>query len=268
MHFPNIDPVAFSIGPLAVRWYALAYLVGLIAGWKWGLALAKRDPNKLLKPELFDDFLTWAVIGVIAGGRTGYVLFYNFNEYTADPLEALRVWHGGMSFHGGMLGVILAAWIFSHVKKIPLFAFTDIVACVAPIGLGLGRIANFINGELFGRETDVPWGMVFPHGGNAPRHPSQLYEAATEGLLLLLIMALLSRSNKIRMRKGFMSGTFLALYGVFRFGIEFFREPDPQLGFLFAGATMGQLLCIPMFIAGVAIHAYSLKSPRAKSKRV
>jgi phosphatidylglycerol:prolipoprotein diacylglycerol transferase len=168
-----------------------------------------------------------------------------------------KVWHGGMSFHGGMAGVIVAAWLFARAKKIRFFAFTDLLACVTPIGLGLGRLANFINGELYGRPTDVPWGMVFPRGGDVPRHPSQLYEAFCEGLLLLIIMYFLQRQPKIRARVGFLSGIFLTLYGIMRFSLEFLREPDAQLGFLFAGATMGQLLCIPMIVAGLLILWWS-----------
>jgi phosphatidylglycerol:prolipoprotein diacylglycerol transferase len=196
---------------------------------------------------------------VILGGRAAYVLFYNFSEYAAQPLQALEVWHGGMSFHGGMLGVILAAWIFTRIRQIPFFAFTDPLACVTPIGLGLGRLANFVNGELFGRVSDVPWAMVFPRGGPLPRHPSQLYESLAEGLVLLLIMYGISRCPKARAQHGFISGMFLTLYGCMRFGIEFFREPDAQLGFLFAGATMGQLLCLPMIVAGIAIIIWSGK---------
>jgi phosphatidylglycerol:prolipoprotein diacylglycerol transferase len=259
MPFPHFDPVAFSFGPLVVRWYALAYLAGLVAGWRWCMAMARRD-SSAPRPEFFDEFLSWAVLGVILGGRVGYILFYNFNQYLADPLEIFKVWHGGMSFHGGMLGVIAAAYVFTRKKKIPFFAFTDLLACVTPIGLGLGRLANFVNGELFGRVTDVPWGIVFPRGGPMPRHPSQLYEALAEGLILLLIMFFLSSKPEIRARKGFLSGVFLILYGVFRFGIEFFREPDAQLGFLFAGATMGQWLCVPMIVAGIIILARSVKT--------
>ncbi|MDD4616865.1 MAG: prolipoprotein diacylglyceryl transferase [Alphaproteobacteria bacterium] len=264
MHFPQIDPVAFSVGPIVVRWYALAYLVGLVAGWRWCMAMAKRDPNGVLKPEYFDEFLTWAVVGVIGGGRLGYVLFYNFKDYLANPLEALKIWHGGMSFHGGMLGVIVAAILFTRAKKIPFFAFSDLMACVVPIGLGLGRLANFVNGELYGRETSVPWGFVFPRGGLSPRHPSQLYEAFAEGFVLLIVMILLSKNEKVRKHPGFLSGTFLVLYGFMRFAIEFFREPDVQLGFLFAGVTMGQLLSLPMIAAGAIIILWALRHEYAR----
>jgi len=258
MQFPNFDPVALSLGPLVIRWYALAYLAGFIAGWQWCMALARQD-KRAPRPELYDEFLTWAVVGVILGGRIAYVLFYNAAEYMAHPLEALKIWHGGMSFHGGMAGVIIAAILFTRRHKVSFFAFTDLLACVTPIGLGLGRLANFVNGELYGRVTDVPWGIVFPRGGDLPRHPSQLYEALAEGLVLLLVMFLLSRQPKIRAHAGVLSGAFLVFYGLMRFTIEFFREPDAQLGFLFAGATMGQLLCVPMIVAGVGIIMLALR---------
>ena len=248
--FPTLDPVAVQLGPLAIRWYALAYLGGFLLGWRYGISLLRRSPHALTIKTL-DDFLPWAVVGTILGGRTGYVLFYNASDYLAHPLEALQVWHGGMSFHGGMIGVILAAFLFTRKNKIPFLVFTDILACVTPIGLGLGRLANFINGELFGRVTDAPWGMVFPRGGDLPRHPSQLYEAFAEGIVLFLILFLLSKNPKIWERTGQLSGFFLLFYGLLRFSLEFFRAPDQQLGFLFVGATMGQLLCVPMMMAGL-----------------
>lgn len=252
LSFPNINPVAVSIGPIALRWYALAYLAGFVGGWQWCMAMA-RKASSVVRPEHYDEFLTWAVLGVILGGRLFYVLFYNADEYLAHPMEALQIWHGGMSFHGGMMGVIAAAWLFTRSRKISFLAFTDLLACVTPIGLGLGRLANFVNGELFGRASDAPWAVVFPRGGDLPRHPSQIYEALAEGLLLLLILFFLSRSDRVRAQTGLLSGCFLTLYGIFRFVIEFFREPDAQLGFLFAGATMGQLLCVPMIVVGLVI---------------
>jgi len=258
MPFPSIDPVLFSFGFIVIRWYALAYVAGLVIGWRWCMAMA-RDHLHGIGPELYDEFLSWAVVGVLLGGRVFYILFYNLGEYLAHPLTMFELWHGGMSFHGGMIGVITAAFLFARRKKINFLAFTDPLACVTPVGLGLGRCANFINGELFGRTTDVPWAIVFPRGGDVPRHPSQLYEALAEGLLLLIIIFLMSRSPKIRARAGILSGTFLLLYGTFRFIIEFFREPDPQLGFLFAGATMGQLLCAPMIVAGIGVLIYSIR---------
>ncbi|MBV8549600.1 MAG: prolipoprotein diacylglyceryl transferase [Alphaproteobacteria bacterium] len=242
--------MAFHLGPLAIRWYALAYLAGFLLGWRYCLRLAhsfKHAPSA----DLYDAFLTWAVIGTVLGGRIGYVLFYNGDYYWSHPTEMLQVWHGGMSFHGGMMGVIAAAILFTQRHKLSFFAFTDILACVTPIGLGLGRLANFVNGELFGRTTDVPWAMIFPRGGDLPRHPSQLYEAGLEGLVLFLVLYAFSRQERYRERIGFLSGVFLLGYGLFRFGVEFCREPDPQLGFLFAGATMGQLLCVPMVLFGI-----------------
>lgn len=247
--FPPIDPVLISVGPLEIRWYALSY----VAGFVLGLWLCKKLAvlvGKGLTPEHYDDFLTWAVIGTVLGGRLGYVLFYQFDYYLNAPFEALKVWNGGMSFHGGMLGVIFAAYLFVRSRKLSFFTFTDVLACVTPIGLGLGRLANFINGELYGRVTDVPWGVIFPHGGELARHPSQLYEASLEGLLLFALMMIYVRIPAVRERSGMLSGLFLSMYAVFRFCVEFLREPDAQLGFLLGGVTMGQILCIPMFLFG------------------
>jgi phosphatidylglycerol:prolipoprotein diacylglycerol transferase len=248
--FPIIDPVAIHLGPLAVRWYALAYVVGIVLGTRYAIFLASQNPqgpNKIL----YDDFITYAVLGIILGGRIGYVLFYNFDYYFHNPLDALMVWHGGMAFHGGLIGVITAIFVFTRIKKISFFAFSDILACATPIGLFFGRIANFINGELYGRVSDAPWAMVFPHGGDLPRHPSQLYHAALEGLCLFLIMAVLAQNKKLRARTGFLSGAFLSGYALFRGFVEFFREPDMQIGFLWGGITMGQVLCVPMLLAGL-----------------
>ena len=256
--FPPLDPVLVHIGPLAIRWYALAYLAGFILGWKYCLRLARQNPAGP-EAKYYDDFLTWAVIGTILGGRIGYILFYQFGLYLSDPLEMFAVWHGGMSFHGGLLGVLIAALLFTRRHRLSFFAFVDVLACVTPIGLGLGRLANFVNGELFGRTTDVPWAVLFPRGGSMPRHPSELYEAALEGLALLLIMAWLASTPSLRARAGFLSGSFLVGYGSFRFFVEFFREPDPQLGFLFAGATMGQLLCLPMIAFGAILIARAMR---------
>ncbi len=272
--FPPLDPVAISIGPLAIRWYALAYLAGFIIGWRYCLYLARQNAQGP-SPDRYDEFLTWAVIGTILGGRIGYILFYQPEYYLAHPMDMLRVWHGGMSFHGGLIGVLSAAWGYTRKHKISFLSFMDVVACVTPIGLGLGRVANFINGELYGRVADVAWAVVFPRGGDMPRHPSQLYEALLEGAVLFLILFLLARQKKIRVRPGFLSGAFLAGYGLFRFGIEFFREPDAQLGFLFAGATMGQLLCIPMFLFGLYLifhserrhHKAPVNNERRKNRR-
>jgi len=259
--FPNIHPEIFSVGPFhldgwtlgpfAIRWYALAYIAGLIIGWRYCLALAKRPPQ-IAKAQDIDDFLVWATIGVVLGGRIGYVLFYDLPRYLAEPAEIIKLWHGGMSFHGGALGVCVAIFFFCRQRKIAFLGFSDIIACVVPIGLFFGRIANFINGELWGRPTDVDWAMIFPGDpDHLPRHPSQLYEAFLEGIVLFLLLWVLQRFFSGRRRQGLLSGAFLAGYGIARIIVEFFRQPDAQLGFLFAGATMGQLLSIPLVVVGV-----------------
>jgi phosphatidylglycerol:prolipoprotein diacylglycerol transferase len=246
--YPVIDPVLIAIGPLAIRWYALAYIAGLVLGWRYCLWIAGQPP-KVASREAVDDFLVWATLGVILGGRIGYVLFYKPEFYFENPSEIVAVWHGGMSFHGGTLGVLTALYIFCRRRKIEMLAFADIVACAVPIGLFFGRIANFINSELWGRVTDVPWAMVFPNGGPEPRHPSQLYEAGLEGIVLFVILHALMRAGA-RRRPGTIAGVFLIGYGVARIVVEFFRQPDEQLGFLIGGATMGQLLSIPVLLFG------------------
>jgi phosphatidylglycerol---prolipoprotein diacylglyceryl transferase len=258
--FPAINPVAISLGPFAIRWYALAYIAGLVIGWRYCLALAERPPHRVRRQDV-DDFLVWATLGVVLGGRTGYVLFYNLPYYFAHPIQALYVWHGGMSFHGGAIGVTLAIILFTRARRVPLFAFSDIITEAIPIGLFFGRIANFINGELFGRPTDVPWAMIFPNGGPVPRHPSQLYEAVCEGILLFLVLFIAERRGA-RRRPGVVTGLFLAGYAVARMSGELFRQPDPQLGYLVFGTTMGQLLSIPVLIAGIAIILWARRSPR------
>jgi phosphatidylglycerol---prolipoprotein diacylglyceryl transferase len=257
--FPAINPVAISLGPVAIRWYALAYIVGLLIGWRYCLALAGRPPYLVGRQDV-DDFLVWATLGVVLGGRIGYVLFYKPGYYVFHPLEALYVWHGGMSFHGGALGVTIAILLFTRARQIPLFAFSDIITEAIPIGLFFGRIANFINGELFGRPTQVPWAMVFPNGGSMPRHPSQLYEAFCEGILLFLLLFVAERLGA-RQRRGIVTGLFLAGYAVARMSGELFREPDAQLGYLVFGTTMGQLLSVPLLIAGIAIILWAQRAP-------
>ena len=261
--FPAIDPVAIALGPFVVRWYALAYIAGLLIGWRYCLILADRPPRLVERREI-DDFLVWATLGVVLGGRIGYVLFYQPSYYLNHPLEALYLWHGGMSFHGGALGVAVAIAVFTRARRLPILAFSDIIVEAIPIGLFFGRIANFINGELFGRETDVPWAMVFPNGGPMPRHPSQLYEAFCEGLLLFLLL-LFAESRGARRRPGVVTGLFLIGYAVARMSGEFFRQPDVQLGFLFFigqfGVTMGQLLSIPVLIAGLALIWWAIRKP-------
>jgi phosphatidylglycerol:prolipoprotein diacylglycerol transferase len=250
--FPQFDPVLVQLGPFAIRWYALAYIGSLVLGWRIMRRLVLRTPA-VATQEQTDDFLTWATLGVVLGGRLGYVLFYQPSHYFADPLAALAVWQGGMSFHGGALGVVVALVLFCRKHAIPLLGFADRIAVVTPIGLGLGRIANFINGELWGRPAPdwLPWAMVFPNGGPVPRHPSQIYQALMEGLLLFILLWVLARRETIRARFGVLTGVFLVGYAIARSIGELFRQPDPFLGFLFEGATMGQLLCIPMLIAGV-----------------
>ena len=250
--YPAIDPVLIELGPFVIRWYALAYIAGLVIGWRWCLMLAKRPPL-FVTAEAIDDFLVWATLGVVLGGRLGYVLFYKPDYYLANPLEALQVWHGGMSFHGGALGVVLAIVLFCRQRRINFLAFGDIIVCAAPIGLFFGRIANFINSELWGRVTDVPWAMVFPNGGPLPRHPSQLYEATLEGIVLFLVINGLERSTRIRERPGALSGVFLIGYGVARIIAELFREPDAFLGFLAFGLTMGQILSLPFVLIGLVL---------------
>ena len=252
--FPEIDPVAFQWGWLIIRWYSLAYIFGLLGAWGLARVMSKKSGSQWTVLKI-DDFLLWATIGIILGGRLGYVFFYNLNYYLEYPAQILAIWQGGMSFHGGLIGVIVAAILFARKKEIPLFSMSDILVCVAPIGLFLGRVANFINGELFGRETQqVPWAIIFPAGGDMPRHPSQLYEALTEGILLFVILNVLWWFvPKYRERAGFLTGLFFILYGLSRFVLEFFREPDAHLGFIFEQLTMGQLLCIPMVLLGVLI---------------
>jgi phosphatidylglycerol:prolipoprotein diacylglycerol transferase len=259
MPFPAIDPVAISLGPFAIRWYALAYIVGLLIGWRYCLGLAGRPPYLVARQDV-DDFLVWATLGVVLGGRIGYALFYKPGYYIYHPIEALYVWHGGMSFHGGALGVTIAIILFTRARRIPLFAFSDIITAAIPIGLFFGRIANFINGELYGRPSNVSWAMIFPNGGPVPRHPSQLYEAFCEGILLFILLFAAERLHA-RERPGVVTGLFLAGYAAARMSGEVFREPDPQLGFLIFGTTMGQLLSIPLLIAGILIIAWALRAP-------
>ena len=255
--FPNIDPVAFALGPLVVRWYALAYIAGFLLGWRYCLYLVGLNKDVRPNREDIDDYLPWAILGVILGGRFGYVLFYQSDLYMSHPLEIFKLWHGGMAFHGGVIGVVLSLLIYAGVKKINVFRLADMASCAAPIGVFFGRITNFINGELFGRVTDMPWGIVFPRGGPLPRHPSQLYESLLEGLVLFVILAVLARRDNIRERPGILSGVFLLGYAALRSVSEMFRQPDAQIGFLWGGASMGQLLSAPMILAGLFLIVYA-----------
>lgn len=252
--YPAIDPVLISIGPFAIRWYALAYIAGIILGWRYTLTLVRRGPTsadgRAIGIKDMDDFIVWATLGIVLGGRIGYVLFYKPGYYAFHPLEALQIWHGGMSFHGGLIGVILAMILFARSRGFAFWRLADIVAAATPIGLFFGRLANFVNGELFGRVTDVPWAMVFPHGGPMPRHPSQLYQAFFEGICVFAVLAVLEWRFRVRERPGTMAGAFLISYGCARIVGELFRQPDAQLGFLILGTTMGQLLSAPMVLFG------------------
>ena len=264
--FPQFDPVLIHLGPLAIRWYALAYIVSLILGWRLMRRLAVESPP-IATVFLVDDFLTWATLGVVLGGRIGYVLFYQFYTYRMHPLSIFKVWQGGMSFHGGCIGVTLAILIFCRRYRLPILGFADRIAVTIPIGLGFGRIANFINGELWGRPAPawLPWAMIFPQsapmGTPVPRHPSQIYQALMEGLILFTVLYLLSRSPRIRARFGLLTGVFLVGYAIARSIGELFRQPDAQLGFLWFGATMGQLLSVPMLLGGAGLIAWALRHP-------
>jgi phosphatidylglycerol:prolipoprotein diacylglycerol transferase len=269
--FPAIDPVIVEIGPFAIRWYAMAYIVGLLGGWWYIRHLSRKAVPPIMTDGQVDDLLVWATAGTILGGRVGYVLFYNFAYFLENPLEILQVWHGGMSFHGGLLGVILATVLFCRQRGLSIPRVGDVVACAAPIGLFFGRMANFVNGELFGRAApDVPWAMVFPRGGPDPRHPSQLYEAALEGVLLFVLLLVLWHFTRLPRVAGRMIGVFLVGYGLARTTAEVFREPDAQLGFLAMGVTMGQLLSLPMILGGIVIvvlaNRAAKKAPSDKGK--
>ena len=273
--FPVFDPVAFSIGWFVIRWYALAYISGIVLGWIYARSLVKKErlwngpvPITLLQ---LDDFILWVTIGIIVGGRTGYVLFYNPALFIQHPAEILQLWNGGMSFHGGFLGCVAAVMLFARKNGISILSLGDLTTAVGPIGLFLGRLANFINSELWGRPADasVPWAMVFPNGGPLPRHPSQLYEAGLEGILLFAILAVMVRMGALK-RPGLILGSFIAIYGLARITGEFFREPDPQLGFLWGGLTMGMLLSVPMIIAGTILimMAWRRKAPEPIQKSI
>lgn len=253
--YPQFDPIAFQLGPFAIRWYALSYIVGLLGGWQILRQLAKTTRNPISQIAL-DQLLNWVLFGVILGGRLGYVLFYKPETYLTDPLATLRIWEGGMAFHGGFLGVVIAVILFARRHKIPLWALGDRIALVAPLGLFFGRLANFINGELYGRITTHPAGMVFPSGGPEPRHPSQLYEAGLEGLLLGLILIMAWRWRLSDKAPGMMVGLFVLGYGMARFIVEFAREPDPHIGLYelsFVSLSHGQLLSVPMIAVGLAL---------------
>lgn len=250
LKFPQIDPVLIHLGPVAVHWYGIAYVVSLLLGWRYAVWLARRYAPTITKVHI-DDFMMWALAGIIVGGRLGHILFFEPSRYLNNPLEIFMTWKGGMSFHGGMMGVTLATLLYCRKTGIPTLRFADILAAITPIGLFLGRLANFINGELFGRVTDVPWAMAFPHGGPLPRHPSQIYEAVLEGLLLLALLHVGWRTPALRNHPGCLTGLFLCGYGIARFLVEFVREPDAFYILFGLHLTTGQWLSLPMVIAGI-----------------
>ena len=277
--FPNIDPILVQIGPLAVHWYGIGYIVGILFAWWYAKRLVTNTrlwPDGVLpmKPIDLDDFIVWAAVGVVLGGRTGYVLFYDLKRYIDHPLDIFAIWQGGMSFHGGLLGVILAMTLFSIKRGIRTWSLFDVVAAGVPVGLGLVRIANFVNAELWGRVTDVSWGVVFCNerlqqtvagcvAGLEPRHPSQLYEALLEGLVLFLVLRFLTHSRLKLKTPRFVGGAFICGYGLSRIFVEFFREPDQQLGYLLGGwLTMGMVLSLPMVLAGIWAMATAKPVPQ------
>jgi len=277
--FPAIDPVLIQIGPFAIRWYALAYIAGIFVGWWYAKRLAGNarlwEPaSPPMTPADIDDFVVWAAVGIILGGRVGYVLFYDLPRFLANPLEIFAVWNGGMSFHGGFLGTILAMVLFARRRGIPPWCLIDVIAASVPFGLFFGRLANFINGELYGRVTDAPWGMVFCNqyiveahgecmGGPLPRHPSQLYEAALEGVALFLLIRLFTHKFGRLRYPSFVSGVFCVGYGASRVFVEFFREPDAHIGYLAGALTMGMLLSLPMIAYGIYLMVTALRRPLA-----
>jgi phosphatidylglycerol:prolipoprotein diacylglycerol transferase len=262
--FPMISPILVEVGPFALRWYALAYVAGLIAAWWLGKRLAEDDAlwgaRIHPRPIDVDDLVVYAALGIVGGGRLVYVLFYNPKVYLANPIEILAPWHGGMSFHGGLIGAMLAMLFIARSRGLPILALFDTMAPVAPIGLFLGRLGNFVNGELWGRVSDVPWAMVFPTGGPLPRHPSQLYEAGLEGVVLFTVLMLVVRGGGLR-RPGLTSGLFGLGYALSRIAVEFLREPDAQLGYLYGGwLTMGMVLSLPLGAAGLALLWHATRS--------
>jgi phosphatidylglycerol:prolipoprotein diacylglycerol transferase len=278
--FPHLDPAVFTLpgfdigsmhlGPFPLRWYALAYIAGLILGWRYMVNIVKDERLWLPKqvrptPLACDDFLFWATLGVIFGGRLGYILFYNTQILWTNPLEVLQIWNGGMSFHGGLIGVTLAVFFFARQQKVPLWTMADIVAAVTPIGLFFGRIANFINAELWGRPTDLPWGMIFPTADGLPRHPSQLYEAALEGLVLFSVLRLATHVRLTLKRPGLTAGIFLFCYGLFRAALENVREPDVQMPHFPLGLTMGMMLSLPMLALGAFLVWTRLQPKKARA---
>lgn len=260
--FPQIDPVLLQLGPVKIHWYGVAYVLGIIIGWQWAVSLAKRFHTGFEKIDI-DDAIMWILGGIVIGGRLGHILFYDLFRYLQAPWEIIMVWKGGMSFHGGLLGVMIALAIYCRKRQFLFFALADIFAVVTPIGLCLGRIANFINGELYGRVTTVEWGIIFPHGGPFPRHPSQLYEAALEGITLLAILWFCATRTKLPQTPGRLSGIFLLGYGLSRSFAEIFREPE-TFGLMMGNMTWGQILCTPL----IGLGWFLLRRPASSARPI
>ncbi len=261
----NFDPVFIDLGFLQVRWYSLAYIGGIILGWVYANKIIKKinfkAPNfKFIKSNDIDELIIYLIFGIVLGGRLGYVIFYNFEYFSKNIIEIFKIWHGGMSFHGGLLGVAISILIFSKLKKNNFFKYSDVIACVAPIGLFFGRLANFINGELFGKISNVPWAVIFPEGGNFSRHPSQIYEAILEGVVLLFILNFLATKKLLLLKPGYMSGFFLIIYSIFRIFSEIYREPDTHLGYFLNYFSMGSLLSCVTLIFGFLIIFFIKKN--------
>ena len=260
--YPAFDPVLVQIGPFAIRWYALSYIFGILLGWLYARAIIRNERlwggPAPLRPIDYDDFVLWVTLGIILGGRLGYVAFYNPLYFAAHPWDIFQLWKGGMSFHGGFAGCVVAVILFGRKRGLPVLSLGDITCAVGPIGLFLGRLANFINGELWGRPTNMPWAMVFPGAGPLPRHPSQLYEAAPEGLLLLAVLWAAMRAGALR-RPGLITGMFAVGYAAARMFAEIFREPDAHIGLLWGGLTLGMMLSLPLLLAGLGFIAFALK---------
>ena len=260
----NFDPVLIDLGLFQIRWYSLAYILGIILGWIYANRIIKKilisNNLALIKPTHFDDLIIYLILGIILGGRLGYIFFYNYEYYFQNPYEILQIWKGGMSFHGGLLGVIFATFVFSKTKNINFFNLTDIISCVAPIGLFLGRIANFINGELYGKISDLPWAVIFPEAGNIGRHPSQIYEALLEGALLFILINFLAIKKQLLFKTGYISSFFLISYSILRIFSEIFREPDKHIGYLYNYFSMGTILSFITLVIGFIIIVYIKKN--------
>ena len=253
----NFDPVLVDLGFFQIRWYSIAYILGIVVGWIYANKIIKKLNEKYnytkITTKNFDDLIIYLILGIIIGGRLGYVIFYNLEYYINNFFEVLKIWEGGMSFHGGLIGVIIAAYIFSKTKELNFLNFTDIISCVAPIGIFLGRMANFINGELIGKASSLPWSVIFPEAGNIPRHPSQIYESILEGIVLLILINFFALKKKMLLKTGYISGLFLILYSILRILSEYFREPDEHLGYFFNYFSMGIILSVITLFAGLSI---------------